>query len=677
MRMCSAGGSTVTYGSSTKGTQARRAGTNVDGEIGRFGTSWEEGSSSDTLSSSSGSQQRERTAEEYSNLAREGIQLMLNNRFTEAEDLFEQHIHDNIHMAMGYCYLTFMNAVMSFEEEKVLYSMEVLRGMERRCGGNENGWFSSVKNIVLGSRNGENDDTGLQLEQQVILADCQVLLAILTFLQQEIGSYVKGGWVLRKAWKVYEHSYAKVKRMYKASLGEEHEPMSPCGDWSGSVHGSNDTLQSPGSWSVDGVEVHPSPSSTSSTSISSQSAWNPTQGFRLPLSKSVPNLKGFLSHNQKQHNKKKLSSDVVSRLMASVSFGYGLFQLCMSLLPPSLLRLVHVLGLQGDRLAGLSALMFTRKSHDMRAPLATLALLWYHTIVRPFFALDGTKVRAGVEAAHLLLQEAQQNYANSALFLFFMGRVSRLQGDIGGALASYRGALQASPQRELQLLALHEVAWCHLLQLNWTNAYTAFANLKKESRWSKSFYAYLAAVCLGASGNIEECAKQMAEVPSLVRRANHSLEVFLLRRAIKSRGSVLTRDYCLLRAYELLYLWNALPSCSSQHHLNIVLECDQMELLPENRGLHCLILAAVNDTLGSHQDSLRYFRDSIKYGVENPDEICVPAFASYELGLLLSANPETLDEGKKLLEEARDNYHGYDFENRLNVRIHAALKNFS
>lgn len=57
----------------------------------------------------------------------------------------------------------------------------------------------------------------------MVLADCQVLLAILTFLQQEIGSYVKGGWVLRKAWKVYEHSYMKVKRMYKQTFGEAQE----------------------------------------------------------------------------------------------------------------------------------------------------------------------------------------------------------------------------------------------------------------------------------------------------------------------------------------------------------------------------------------------------------------------------------------------------------------------
>ncbi|CAL4075673.1 unnamed protein product, partial [Meganyctiphanes norvegica] len=126
-------------------------------------------------------------------------------------------------------------------------------------------------------------------------------------------------------------------------------------------------------------------------------------------------------------SKSKFSPELISRLMASVSFGYGLFQLCTSLLPPSLLRLVHVLGLQGDRHSGLAALMFTRNSNDMRAPLATLALLWYHTVVRPFFALDGAHIRAGVEASLLLLKENDMNYSNSALFLFFRGRTLRLQ----------------------------------------------------------------------------------------------------------------------------------------------------------------------------------------------------------------------------------------------------------
>lgn len=54
------------------------------------------------------------------------------------------------------------NAVMSFEEEKVSHSMDTLRNMERRCGGGGadggNGWFSSVKNIVMGSLSASSHD---------------------------------------------------------------------------------------------------------------------------------------------------------------------------------------------------------------------------------------------------------------------------------------------------------------------------------------------------------------------------------------------------------------------------------------------------------------------------------------------------------------------------------------
>jgi hypothetical protein len=41
------------------------------------------------------------------NLAREGIQLLLNNKITEAEQLFGER-KDNVQMAAGYCFVTFM-----------------------------------------------------------------------------------------------------------------------------------------------------------------------------------------------------------------------------------------------------------------------------------------------------------------------------------------------------------------------------------------------------------------------------------------------------------------------------------------------------------------------------------------------------------------------------------------
>jgi hypothetical protein len=53
----------------------------------------------------------------------------------------------------------------------------------------------------------------------VIVADCQVLAAIINFLQQDWGSYMRGGWVLRKAWKIYQKAYVQIRKIYMQKVG--------------------------------------------------------------------------------------------------------------------------------------------------------------------------------------------------------------------------------------------------------------------------------------------------------------------------------------------------------------------------------------------------------------------------------------------------------------------------
>ena len=57
--------------------------------------------------------------------------------------------------------------------------------------------------------------------------------------------------------------------------------------------------------------------------------------------------------------------------MSAVSFGYGIFHLAVSLLPPKLLNVIHFLGFEGDRSTGIQALHFARQGNDMRGPIAT------------------------------------------------------------------------------------------------------------------------------------------------------------------------------------------------------------------------------------------------------------------------------------------------------------------
>ena len=66
-----------------------------------------------------------------------------------------------------------------------------------------------------------------------------------------------------------------------------------------------------------------------------------------------------------------LPPQTIRRLMSAVSFGYGIFHLAVSLLPPKLLNIIHFLGFEGDRQTGIQALHFCRQGPDMRSPLAT------------------------------------------------------------------------------------------------------------------------------------------------------------------------------------------------------------------------------------------------------------------------------------------------------------------
>lgn len=119
-------------------------------------------------------------------------------------------------------------------------------------------------------------------------------------------AYIKGGWILRKAWKIYNKCYLDInalQELYQKKLTEE------------------------------------------------------------PLTSDAANDNHIVAEG--------VSEESLNRLKGAVSFGYGLFHLCISMVPPNLLKIINLLGFPGDRLQGLSSLMYASESKDMKAPLAT------------------------------------------------------------------------------------------------------------------------------------------------------------------------------------------------------------------------------------------------------------------------------------------------------------------
>ena len=98
------------------------------------------------------------------------------------------------------------------------------------------------------------------------------------------------------------------------------------------------------------------------------------RGFNVQ-SKNVANIMifhraGSMLDGSSAAESKSVQTTVILRLHGAVSFGYGAFNLCVSLVPPHLLRIVNMMGFSGDRMTGIKSLEVASHSEDMKAPLA-------------------------------------------------------------------------------------------------------------------------------------------------------------------------------------------------------------------------------------------------------------------------------------------------------------------
>ncbi|CAH1984675.1 unnamed protein product [Acanthoscelides obtectus] len=346
-------------------------------------------------------------------LAREGIKLIINNNCAEAEQLFLEH-PDSLAMYSGYSFAVMMDALMSYEEEKLNKAIQVLRDLEKRCA-SETGWLRQVTQRVFSfTQVDAKSEQSLadQLETQIILADSQVCIAILTFLQQELSAYLKGGWALRKAWKVYQKVYKDILNLYNEKIGElqlpdpSQNPSPSPTELQNSVEEDRAALSD---WDIPDLKIG---KNGYSQNHSSSPRFPHSKSANLEPSKNPPSA----SNTSSTSSGLRKSQSVCNALTNRQNFWSA----------------------RMDSISRSTSMSFYNISSILSSQDYTLSLLWYHTIVRPFYAIDGTNVQAGVECSERLLKESEAEFSQSALFLFFTGRVCRLNiSNLGLRMAYY------------------------------------------------------------------------------------------------------------------------------------------------------------------------------------------------------------------------------------------------
>ena len=247
-------------------------------------------------------------------------------------------------------------AVINFDDESLEAAYNALEETEKFCDV-ETSIFSSAERRQAVSQLSPHE----KLLRRAIAADCLLLEAVTVFLRQSLTSYIKGGYIIRKAWKQYEGVVRDLEQVC-------HTPSPLAKLVEKAVAGTKDTWN--GGSCDDQVTQEPShgrgpeedgcPGPPSRATSTPQGTEDGVTGHDLPAtvdSLSLTSPIQYLDHPDNQ-------------LRAAVYFGYGMMNVCLSLIPPKLLKLANLLGFRGDRSHGLQALRFCNQSQDMKAPLA-------------------------------------------------------------------------------------------------------------------------------------------------------------------------------------------------------------------------------------------------------------------------------------------------------------------
>uniref|UniRef100_A0A8C6XRF4 Tetratricopeptide repeat protein 39A n=1 Tax=Naja naja TaxID=35670 RepID=A0A8C6XRF4_NAJNA len=240
----------------------------------------------------------------------------------------------------------------------------------------------------------------------------------------------------------------------------------------------------------------------------------------------------------------------------SVIFYVMCFPQTLSLFPPRILRLLEFAGFSGDKDYGLQKLHQGATTPNLRALLCTMLLLCYYTFLT--FILVSFS---------LILQ--------SAIFLFFAGRIEEIKGNINEAIKKFEEGCSAQQAwKQFHHMCYWELMWCFAYKGMWKMAYFYADLLSKENRWSKAMYVYMKAAFLSMLpakeprpfGEVEvELFRQVSSFKQKIAGKSPPTEKFAIRKARRYKSSDLVP--LPVPALEMMYMWNGFTVLGKQQEL--------------------------------------------------------------------------------------------------------------
>ncbi|KAF1804533.1 hypothetical protein V8B55DRAFT_1499570 [Mucor lusitanicus] len=394
--------------------------------------------------------------------------------------------------------------------------------------------------------------------------------------------------------------------------------------------------------------------------------------------------------------------DFVDRdTISGIQFGIGAVHLVLSTLPQKVLRIVSAFGWKADKHLGFALLKLCVEERRIRSPMASLMLLAYYTVLTSLCPqiLSNEYTQPAIET----LLDAQRTYPNSAFFLYFAGRTSRLARNLTLSTQSFTYAIEISKSEWAEVEVLHacsyEIGYNYMMEHNWEEAAKVFDMLYKERYWSPAIFRYLTGACLDMMGQRTEAILAFAEVPELVGSKTHSTaltEKYVLRKVTAFQECGYQDMDMALCALEYLCLFTGFDFMNTEllegsldtvdHALDAIMEAEKTEfgirtreLLPETpapkyfdqRGALLLIKASLFNAMGRFKEAIIHLNWIIDHKEQIEVDKWIVPFAYWEAGVT-AWGMDNKTRSRSFWESAL-RFSKFDFEYRLAMRVNLAI----
>ncbi|KAI9312224.1 hypothetical protein BX666DRAFT_1866434 [Dichotomocladium elegans] len=197
---------------------------------------------------------------------------------------------------------------------------------------------------------------------------------------------------------------------------------------------------------------------------------------------------------------------------SGVAMGVGCFNIILSLLPATVIKVAEFVGFSSDREHGMRVLEsigdWADYRHNNKKPLADpsqmkyeglrrqlcdMVLITYHIILSKMIPLPNVDP----VLADKILNYNLELYPSGVFFLYFSGRSLASNSHLNEAKAQYERAIEIQQDwKQLQHICYWELGIISIVQKDWQRSYDIYEKLLNESNWSKAVYAYLKGLAL-------------------------------------------------------------------------------------------------------------------------------------------------------------------------------------